>query len=445
VLRLLYTLILTLATPFVLLRLFIKGRRLPAYRERIGERFGFVKPAAGGVEVWIHAVSVGEVLAARPLIQALLARHGDGRVWVTTTTPTGSARVIDAYGSRVHHSYAPYDLPGPVSRFLQRVRPARVVVMETELWPNLFHACKDLGVPLMVANARLSKRSFRGYARFRHFARGTLAQCSAIAAQSKADARRFLTLGAPQGRVGVMGNLKFDVMIPDDQVKRGRELRSELGAKRRIWVAVSTHPGEEQDILEAHAAVLDAFPDAALILVPRHPQRFDEVWDLIRDSGLRGEQRSRQLAMARVGRPLSLDDTQVFLGNTMGEMFYYLAAADVAFVGGSLVGRGGHNVLEPAALGLPVLFGPDMSNFVAARSLLMRRGAAVETTSAMLAGEVAELFADDARREMMGQAGIAAVAGNRGALGRLLGILDELPQLAGVSGPLGLPHERQPR
>jgi 3-deoxy-D-manno-octulosonic-acid transferase len=411
--RLLYTLLLYLAAPLVLLRLLWKSRLLPEYRGRVGERFGLVPRAPGGVAVWVHAVSVGETAAAMPLIEALVRRHGEGRVWVTTTTPTGSARVIAALGQRVHHSYIPYDLPDAVARFLKRAQPQRLVVMETELWPNLFHVAARRGIPLLVANARLSPRSYAGYQRIHGLVAATLAGCRVLA-QSEADAERFRSLGAP--RVEVMGNIKFDISAPEDQLQAGRVLRRALGEARPVWIAASTHEAEEQAALDAHAAVLRRHPDAALLMVPRHPQRFDAVARLLDKSGLRHARRSAGLPNSR---------TQVYLGDSMGEMYAYFAAADAAFVGGSLAPVGGHNVLEPAALALPVLFGPHMHNFAAARELLLGCGGAVEVASAAALGEsLASLLEDPARREAMGKAGAAVVAANRGALQRLLEALD---------------------
>ncbi len=412
--RVLYTVLLYLITPLVLLRLLWKSRLQPEYRRRVGERFGLVAPAGEGVAVWVHAVSVGESLAALPLIEALIRRHGEGRVWVTTTTPTGSERVQAALGQRVRHSYAPYDLPGAVARFLERARPRQVVIMETELWPNLFRAIRKRGLPLFVANARLSPRSFRGYSRLRRSIAGVLADCSEVAAQSEADAERFRSLGAP--RVSVMGNIKFDMTVPEEQLRRGQELRAALGLSRRVWIAASTHEGEEQAAIDAQRELLKQLPDAALILVPRHPQRFDEVAKLIERSGLASARRSQAAPDLR---------TQVLLGDSMGEMFAYFAAADVAFVGGSLAPVGGHNVLEPAALGVPVLFGPQMHNFIAARDLLLVSDAALEVGDAgQLAARLMSLFGDAAQRARMGQAGKAAVEANRGALRKLLALLD---------------------
>lgn len=411
--RALYTFLLYLLTPVVLLRLLWRSRELADYRQRWGERFGFVPRAEGGVAVWVHAVSVGESLAALPLIRALVAEHGVGRVWVTTTTPTGSARVREALGTQVRHSYAPYDLPDAVARFLARVRPRQVVVMETELWPNLFRALAARRIPLTIANARLSPRSFAGYSRVRGFARATLADCTHIAAQSEADAERFRALGAAPAHVSVMGNIKFDLELPQAQIAQGR---AQFGtAPGGTWIAASTHEGEDEMALRAHAELLRTQPGARLILVPRHPQRFDAVAKLIEKHGFASVRRS-------VGGDVTT--TPVLLGDSMGEMFAYYAAADVAFVGGSFVPVGGHNVLEPAALGLPVLFGPHMHNFIAARDLLLSRGAALQVGADQLAAQIAVLLGDRCRREEMGEAGRIAVEANRGALRKLRALLD---------------------
>ncbi|WP_428311252.1 lipid IV(A) 3-deoxy-D-manno-octulosonic acid transferase [Hydrocarboniphaga sp.] len=407
----LYTVLLYLLTPFVLLRLLWRSRELADYRRRWGERFGFVEGAPGGVAVWVHAVSVGESLAALPLIRELVARHGERQIWVTTTTPTGSARVIAALGDSVRHSYAPYDLPGAVSRFLQRAQPRQVVVMETELWPNLFRQLGARHIPLIVANARLSPRSMRGYSKVRGFAARTLAHAR-IAAQSPADAARFKQLGAE--RVEVMGNIKFDLAVPEAQLAGGAELRQRIGP-RAVWIAASTHEGEEEAALRAHAELRTQRPDALLILVPRHPQRFDAAARSIERASLNYVRRSRNEDPAQAA---------VLLGDSMGEIFLYYAAADVAFVGGSLVPVGGHNVLEPAAIGLPVIFGPHMHNFLPARDLLIERDAAIQIEGeAALAPTLQRLLADAALRARMGEAGRLAITANRGALQRLLDML----------------------
>jgi conserved hypothetical protein TIGR01777 len=335
-----------------LLRLTLRARRQPEYLRRVGERFGYVRKPARDIAVWVHAVSVGETLAAAPFIESLIRRYGEGRVWVSSTTPTGSARLRGAFGQRVAHSYAPYDLPDAVARFLRRVRPRRVVVMETEIWPNLYAALARRRIPLLIANARMSRRSFARWMRWRSIAGQVLAQVRLVAAQSKRDARRFHRLGAP--RVRLMGNLKYDITPDAELIARGQQLRHRLGDARPVWLAASTHAGEEEQALAAHDAVLAVHPAACLIIVPRHPQRFAEVAQLIDRSGLRWKRRS---VLDLGGGERLAEAPEVLLGDSMGEMFLYLAAADLAFVGGSLVEVGGHNILEPAALGRPVLFG----------------------------------------------------------------------------------------
>ncbi len=410
--RWLYTFLLYLLAPLVLLRLLWRGLELRDYWFRWNERFGFVNRPEQDVAVWVHAVSVGESLAALPLIRALIARHGERRVLVTTMTPTGSARVREALGDQVLHTYVPYDLPDAVARYITRMRPQQVVVMETELWPNLFRALAKRKIPLTIANARLSPRSFRGYMRFRSSISGVLADCTRIAAQSEADAQRFHALGAAERKVSVMGNIKFDMALPDEQIANGHALRD--GAP--TWIAASTHEGEEDAALTVHREVIKTFPNARLILVPRHPQRFDAVEKLIQKTTLSMQRRSALNGAA--------PSASVLLGDSMGEMFIYFSMADVAFVGGSLVPVGGHNVLEPAALGLPVLFGPQMHNFVAARDLLLETNAAEQVaTNIKLTYAVLELLRDPARAQAMGQAGQKAVAANRGALNKLLVLL----------------------
>lgn len=428
--RLLYSVLLYLVTPLVLLRLLWRGLKQRDYWRRIPERFGFVPRAPDGVAVWVHAVSVGESLAALPLIRRLLDEH-PGSVLVTTTTPTGSERVRAALGSRVRHCYAPYDLPGTVARFLGRVQPRRAVIMETELWPNLFAALARRRVPIVIANARLSPRSFAGYRRVRGFARATLAHCAAIAAQSEADGQRFRDLGADPARVHVLGNLKFDLEMPEALLKAGQALRQRWGAARPVWAAVSTHEGEEDAALRAHRILLSRFRDAVLVLVPRHPQRFDAVAKLVEKAGLPCVRRSALPLTPFVPDPTlplgpgpDLAGMRVLLGDSMGELALYLGAADVAFVGGSLVEVGGHNVLEPASVGLPVLFGPHMFNFEQARALLLEHGAGRQIDSLLrLEPAVAALLQDPAAREAMGRAGREVLRANRGALHRLVGLI----------------------
>lgn len=424
--RMLYTLLLAVLTPLIVLRLWLKGRVQPAYRQRIGERFGRVP--AHPVAVWVHAVSVGESLAALPLIEALIKRHGERQVWVTTTTPTGSERVVASLGARVIHSYAPYDLPHVVARFLDRAKPQQVVVMETELWPNLFAALRAGGIPLTIANARLSPPSFKGYSRVAGFTRSVLANVSTVAAQSVLDGERFTALGAPQ--VQVIGNLKFDLALPSAPHPLTSNISRLWGYDRATWVAVSTHEGEEDIVLDAHRQLLQHDAYALLILVPRHPQRFDAVAERIHAKKMGFVRRSTLAEHPDISG--KRQPTPVLLGDSMGEVMAYLAAAQVAFVGGSLVPVGGHNVLEPAALGLPVLFGPHMHNFLDARTLLLQAECAREITDAeTLSAALLEWLpwekSEDhlrAEREARSARAAAAVAANRGALTTLLALLE---------------------
>jgi 3-deoxy-D-manno-octulosonic-acid transferase len=412
--RHLYSLLLYLTLPLALLLVLWRGLRERGWWRGLRERFGFAPRAAGGVDVWVHAVSVGEAAAALPLVRRLLEGAPPRSVLVTTTTPAGADRVREALGDRVARAYAPLDLPGAVRRFLDRTQPRRAIVMETELWPNLFRALAARRVPLVIANARLSPRSVGRYRRVRGLAAQTLAHCTAIAAQSEADAGRFRELGADPARVHVLGNLKFDLELPADQVAAGRALRARWGAARPVWVAASTHEGEEEAALQAHRILRARLREAVLVLVPRHPQRFDAVAKLAEASGLRCARRSA------IGADGALD-LQVLVGDSMGEMATYFGAADVAFVGGSLVEAGGHNVLEPAALGVPVLFGPYMFNFEQARALLLEHGAAREIGGLLeLEPALSKLLHDPAAREAMGRAGREVLRANRGALERLL-------------------------
>lgn len=409
--RLIYTLALYLLTPLFLLRLLWRSLKAPAYRRRWHERFGvFPDPRLRGT-IWVHAVSVGEVQAALPLIRHLRRSFPERRLVVTTVTPTGSERVRSALADQVFHVYAPYDLPGSLSRFLKRVRPALAVIMETEIWPNLFKACQSRDVPIIIANARISPRSYRGYRLLRPLVAATLRRALRIAAQTEDDAGRFRALGANPGGVPVVGNLKFDIEVCPGVLEQGRELRRQLGPERPVLIAASTHAGEEEIVLEAFATVRGRFPKALLIVVPRHPERFAEATRCCRARGYRIALRSQGAVESSV---------DVFVGDTMGEMMSYLAASDVAFVAGSLVPVGGHNVLEPAALGKPVIFGPHMFNFrePSLRLVEVSAGWRIENGTG-LAEVVMALFADRSLRERAGAAARACVASNRGALQRL--------------------------
>ena len=419
--RILYLLALYLATPLVSLVFFWRGLRDRSYWQNFSERFGFGAPSAPD-GVWVHAVSVGEVQACAPLIGALRARHPDLPLTVTTFTPTGAARARALFGSAARVRYLPYDLPGAVRRFFSRVRPRLAVIFETELWPNLYRECGRRRVPLVLASARISERSVSRYQRLGALFRDALSQAEVVAAQGAGDAERFRALGADPASTHVTGNLKFDFELPPDIAARGAQLRSEYAAARPLWVAGSTHGGgEEQMVLEAHRSVRAAFPQALLVMAPRHPPRFDEVAQLLAESHLSFVRRSASAAAAAPGR------AAVLLLDTLGELLEFYAASDVAFVGGSLVPVGGHNLLEPAALGIPILTGPYNFNSEDIARLLVARGAAeVVHNSFELAARLCALLADPAERARMGTLGRASVDNNRGALAKLLSLIEPL-------------------
>ncbi|MBT8765592.1 lipid IV(A) 3-deoxy-D-manno-octulosonic acid transferase [Metapseudomonas boanensis] len=418
--RTLYTLLFHLGLPLVAARLAWRAWRAPAYARRIRERFAFglgtLKP--GGI--WVHAVSVGESIAAAPMVRALQARYPGLPITITCMTPTGSERIQALFGDSVQHCYLPYDLPWAAARFLDRARPKLAVIMETELWPNHIHQCARRGIPVALANARLSERSARGYARFQKLTGPMLAELSWIAVQTEAEAERFRRLGARPECVGVTGSIKFDLHIDPNLTARALELRVQWATTQRpTWIAASTHAGEDEVILAAHRQLLHERPDALLILVPRHPERFDSVFELCRREGLVTVRRSS-------GAPVT-GETQMLLGDTMGELLFLYALVDVAFVGGSLVPNGGHNLLEPAALGKPVLAGPHLFNFLEISAQLREAGALLEVTDAgELATQVAGLWNDAAGTAAMREAGLAVLRANQGSLERLLAGLSRL-------------------
>ncbi|MGM0553433.1 MAG: lipid IV(A) 3-deoxy-D-manno-octulosonic acid transferase [Pseudomonadota bacterium] len=415
--RHLYTTLLRLLTPVVLVRLAWRGVRNRGYWSRWPERFGRFPAPSLRAPIWLHAVSVGETIAAAPIVRALRARYPERDVVVTTTTPTGSERVRALFGDDVFHVYLPYDLPGAVKRFLDRVRPTLAVIMETEIWPNLFAACHRREVPLIVANARLSARSASGYGRIGPLVREALSAVDVIAAQGEADAGRFRELGAPAERVTVAGNIKFDLDLPSGLAEQAAALREAWGADRPVLVAGSTHAGEDEQVLDAFERVGGVARDALLVMVPRHPERFGRLAELCRGRGHSVVRRSE-------GTP-PRPTTDVYLADTMGELALMYAAADIAFLGGSLVPTGGHNMLEAAVQGVPVVTGPHLHNFREIAGELEAAGGMVVVDDADgLADTAIALFNDDARRRTMGAKGRAMVEANRGTLERLLAIID---------------------
>lgn len=407
--RLLYTLLLYSLLPLVPLRLLWRARRQRGYLRHVGERFGWYGGTDGRQRVvWIHAVSVGETRAAEPLVRALRERYPQHRVLITHMTPTGRETGELLFGARVERCYLPYDYPGAMRRFLDHFRPVAGVLMETELWPNLIHAAAIRGVPLYLVNARLSEKSYAGYRRHYRLAAGALRELAGIAAQTEADARRFVALGALSPRV--TGNLKFDIVPPPALVQRGSQWRSAYGA-RAVLLAASTRAGEEELVLDAFERM--AIADALLVIVPRHPDRFDEVAAILQRRGLAYQRRSADGAVRR--------ETRVLLGDSLGEMFAYYAACDVAFIGGSLLPYGSQNLIEACAVGKPVLIGPSTYNFAEAAQLAIDSGAARPVADvAQLATAARELVIDTSAAARMGEAGLAFCRAHQGAVHRVL-------------------------
>jgi 3-deoxy-D-manno-octulosonic-acid transferase len=420
--RKLYSLAIRVAAPVAFSVLLLRGFRDRAYWQALGERFGFAGGPAMEVTpqpcIWLHAVSLGEVAASASLVRALAARYSEVGIVLTTATPTGRARARALFGERVEVRYLPYDLPAAVRRFLARTRPQIGIIVETELWPNLFREATLRGIPLLLASARLSATSVSRYRRFGSLFRGLFAPNVWVAAQTRTDAERFAAIGAAASRLRVVGNLKYDIEVGADTVRDGLALRSRNFGVRPVWVAGSTHEGEEQQVLAAHARVRARHATALLLLVPRHPQRFDAVATLLTRAQVPFVRRS-------TGAPIGADDS-VLLVDTVGELLTFYAAADVAFVGGSLTPVGGHNLLEPAALGVPVLTGPSDFNGRDSAALLLEVGAARRVTDAAELGEAVDsLLADGAARLAQGAAGREAVASSRGSVARLLALIEE--------------------
>lgn len=411
--RLLYSTLFALVLPFVLLKLYWRGFKAPEYRERRFERFGFFKAPNLQNTIWFHTVSVGELLAAEPIIKQVQARFPERQVVITTMTPTSSALVKKLFADSVFHVYAPYDLPVCVKAFLRRIRPSLLVIMETELWPNMIHHTSQLGCAVVVANARLSERSARGYRRLRPAIGWMLDGLSYVLCQYENDASRFASLGIETGKIAVTGSVKYDIAVPEGNAEFARQLRCELTSERLIWIAASTHEGEDQLALEAHAALREHCPDAILVLVPRHPERFESAYELAIASGFETFRRTENQFIPA--------ETEVFVVDTMGEMMAFYKAADLAVVGGSFVEIGGHNPIEPAVLAKPVLMGPYYFNFEAiCLQLQAAGGLGLLAGAGELSDQLIRLMQDHSARVEMGQQAERVVKSGRGAVSRVV-------------------------
>lgn len=413
--RWLYTWVLRLLLPYVIARLVLRARRQPAYLRYWGERFGSYAIRSLRPVIWLHSVSVGETRAAAPLIKALQMRYPEHQILLTHMTPTGRETGVQLFGDAVLRCYLPYDYPFAVRRFLAHFRPQLGILLETEIWPNLIQACKEAGVPLCLVNARLSEKSARRYARFGQLTRASMRQITAIAAQTESDAQRLASLGAKS--VSVMGNLKFDVVPAAEQLELGQVLLQRFGPERMIFLAASTREGEEELILHVLRKMEAECP--LTIIVPRHPQRFDEVAGMLEKMGVRYQRRSLEQPVGQ--------DTAVVLGDSMGEMFAYYAACDMAYVGGSLLPYGGQNLIEACALGKPVILGPHTWNFDEAAKQAVAAGAAIRVADEHeFARELRCLLLDPERRRRMGRAGLEFIQRHQGATERVMALLDPL-------------------
>jgi 3-deoxy-D-manno-octulosonic-acid transferase len=419
--RRLYSLLIYCAAPFAFAVVLWRGLRDRGYWQGLRERFGWGRRMSSAPTIWLHAVSLGEMSAAAPLVLALRLRYPRNPLVLTTATPTGGARARSLFGDTVDVRFLPYDTPGAVVRFLDRIMPRLALIMETELWPNLFRECERRGVPLVLVSARLSAKSVSRYRRLGGLFRGIFSASSLIAAQTALDAERFIAIGAQSARTHVVGNIKFDMELGEGIIDQGRHLRASFGGARPTWIAGSTHAGEEELLLAAHAELRG---NALLLLVPRHPDRFEKVADLLSRRSVRFVRRSSGM--------MPDASTQVVLVDTVGELAALYASADVAFVGGSLVPIGGHNLLEPAALGLPVLTGPYHSNSKDIARLLLSQGAALQVADAQeLAAALTLLLAETEERRRMGAIGRHIVESNRGSVARLIELIEPL-----LPGPL---------
>lgn len=422
--RTVYTAIFYLLIPFILFRLLWRSIKAPYYRLRWRERFACYDRYFPQNVVWFHAVSVGEVEAVFPLVRRLQKQFPKATLLITTTTPTGSARVRAVLGKSVEHVYLPYDMPDAVWRFMRCFKPVLAVIMETELWPNLFAYCGINNIPLYVINARLSEKSARGYRKLPSLIYPLLRNVKQVAAQTQEDANRFIAIGAKPEQVVTAGNIKFDIEIPEEVICEGKQLKTTLFKGRFVWLTASTHKGEEQIFLAAYKVLKLKIPALLLLIVPRHPERFSEVRALCSQNNL--------AVVTRTSKQPCNQDTDVYLGDTMGELKMLYATADVAFVAGSMVPVGGHNLLEAAAIGVPVLFGPYMTNFNEIANKVQAHKAAIQChDKEAIVEAIQSVYSDSSYRNLLVDNGRAFLQTNRGAIEKLYEMLAEeiRPQL----------------
>lgn len=416
----LYTLLFYAALPLIFLRLYWRGQTQQAYRQGWAERLGFTSFQLHCSTIWIHAVSLGEMVAVTPLIEALLAANPAEIIVLTTTTPTGrthAQNLVKKWPHRLYHSYLPYDLPLFLKRFIKRSQPKMLIVMETELWPHLFQTVSAKKIPLLLINARISDQAFPRYEKIRFFMPSILKNITLLIAQSEADRQRFIHFGMNPENTITLGNIKYDLPPPAPAILKEAKTFKHSFPNRFVLIAASTHPGEEALFIRAYQALKPNYPELLLVLVPRHPHRFETLIREIEATQLKLVKRSDQTEIS--------EETDIFLGNSMGELSFYYALSDLAFVGGSLVPIGGHNILEPAALGLPILFGPHMNNARQIARDFLAHHAAYEVTAPLLNASLTHLINHASERSTMGQNALDLLAQNRGILQKLLQLIEQ--------------------
>lgn len=415
--RFIYSALFYLIQPLIWVRLFIRGFKSKGYRQRIGERYGFCKNKVKPHGILVHSVSVGEAVAATPLIEALIELYPNLPITVTTMSVTGSNLVKSRFGDKVHHVYLPYDLSGSLNRFLNNVKPVMAIILETERWPNLIFALNKRKIPTIMANARLSSRSAQRYKKASQFVSKLLNKMDMIAAQEQADGDRFLELGLAPKKLSVIGSIKSDIQLTQEQIKKIAELKQYWQLNRPVWIAASTHKGEEEIIAQAHQQLLKQFPTLLLILVPRHPERFDSVAQLLTDSHFIFERYSKNIAPT--------EHTQVMLGDVMGELITLYGVSDMAFVGGSLVDVGGHNPLEPALQHLPIMMGKQVFNCAdICEQLANHSGLFWVENSNEISQIITEWIEQPDKRRKVGESAYQILLNNQGALNKLLELIE---------------------
>jgi 3-deoxy-D-manno-octulosonic-acid transferase len=431
--RFFYKMALWLLLPYIFLHLLWRARKQPEYLHHIGERFGFYPTSTDKPLIWLHTVSVGETRAAQRIITLLREIYPDHQILLTHTTPTGRATGEQLYGDDVLRAYLPYDYPFAVNKFLRHFKPQIGILMETEIWFNLIHACHKTSTPLLLLNARLSEKSAHNYARFAQLTRNALGELAAVAAQTTDDAARLSNLGAKN--VFVTGNLKFDIQPPEAMLRLGKQLREQLGSTRKIFLAASTREGEEILLLDALKSI--HIPGLLLVIVPRHPQRFDEIAQILEQRNINFLRRS-EMKLQNLDTYTIPADAQALLGDSMGEMFAYYAAADLAFIGGSLLPYGGQNLIEACVVETPVLVGPHTYNFTEATRLAITAGAAtLVRDAAELALKLQYLLNNPDALHKMRQQCAGFINDNRGATDKSLSIITPfIKAYSNISSPL---------